>query len=585
MIQNMLKKNKTYVLKKTIRNNTVMFALGLGVIALLYLPMLILQENALFTMHDQLDGEVLVYIFRAAHIGEEIIPELFDGALTSAFTPASMGTLLFFYIFKPFTAFIMNYMFVALVAYTGMYLCVMRFFDKPWLAAAVSIIFSILPFYSVYGVSVMGQPLLLYACCNLYENKKKVLSYLLVAFFGLFSSLVLVGYADILLIFGFAFVISFIKKKNVRNIWFAGGILTVVYVVEYFKLLCEMLIPNSDFVSHKTEIIAGASPLVETFRNLLENGQYHAASQHKFIMYYCFILIFLLLVSKNRKLIERKYYVGFGILCAGAVGIAGFYALWKYWPIVALRNQLGGLFVSFQVDRFYWLYPCIWYLLLAFVIYFTCKLFHASKWKNILIVIMLFLITKDVYLHSSVKVNMEKLFAIQDSAPAGYQTWEAFYSEELFGEIKEYIGKPTEEYKVGSVGLYPSIALYNGFYCIDGYSNNYNLEYKHSFRKIIEKELEKNSSLKAYFDYWGNRCYLFVDQMPYAYQINKDNTSVLTEVEFDTDQLKKMGCEYLLSALPIESPYMEEKIQFCKKFEQQGSPYAIYLYKVISTTE
>ena len=35
----------------------------------------------------------------------------------------------------------------------------------------------------------------------------------------------------------------------------------------------------------------------------------------------------------------------------------------------------------------------------------------------------------------------------------------------------------------------------------------------------------------------------------------------LTEVAFDTDQLNKMGCEYLLSALPIESPYMEEGIQ------------------------
>lgn len=42
-----------------------------------------------------------------------------------------------------------------------------------------------------------------------------------------------------------------------------------------------------------------------------------------------------------------------------------------------------------------------------------------------------------------------------------------------------------------SVGIYPAAAAYNGFHCLDGYSNNYPLEYKHAFRQIMEGELDK----------------------------------------------------------------------------------------------
>jgi hypothetical protein len=43
----------------------------------------------------------------------------------------------------------------------------------------------------------------------------------------------------------------------------------------------------------------------------------------------------------------------------------------------------------------------------------------------------------------------------------------------MFEEIKEYTDKKTDGYKVISIGIFPSIDLQNGFYCLDGYSNNY----------------------------------------------------------------------------------------------------------------
>lgn len=83
--------------------------------------------------------------------------------------------------------------------------------------------------------------------------------------------------------------------------------------------------------------------------------------------------------------------------------------------------------------------------------------------------------------------NEEYTYGVHYNAP----TFREFYASEQFKEIKEYIGRPQDSYRVASIGLHPSIAQYNGFYTLDTYNNLYPLSYKYEFRKIIEKELEK----------------------------------------------------------------------------------------------
>lgn len=553
--------------------------LGLLLVIILYLPVLIMKENALFIIHDQMDGEILVYIEQVKNCGKNIIPELLGGISSTALTPASPGTLLFYFLFKPVEAYIFNYIFVAIVAYVGMYLCVEEIWGEKWIAVIVAVVFSILPFYSVYGLSIMGQPLFFYACYNIFKDKGSLKSYVIIIFFAFFSSLVLVGYADILILFFSSVVESIRKRKNARGLWIATVVLTGTYVIEFHKLLCEMFSPFTSYVSHKSEIVVKAKPLMATFKDIFENGMYHAASCHKDILFAC-IVVGVVLLLYSHPAVEKKYVNCFIGLFGAAVGIAFFYAGWNYWPIVNIRNKMGGLFVSFQVDRFYWLYPGIWYLLFAGTLYFIWKT-STKKWsKMIVCLVFVILVGKNVYTSSTVKVNIDRFILKQNYTAEGYQTWKKFYSEQLFENIKKYIGKPVEEYKVGSIGLYPSIAMYNGFYCIDGYSNNYDVKYKHEFRKIISKELEKNSSLRSYFDDWGNRCYLFAAEIPYEYQITKNDDRTLKGIELNVEQLKKMGCEYLFSALPIESDTMKDEIEFCRKFTEKDSPYSIYLYKI-----
>lgn len=82
-----------------------------------------------------------------------------------------------------------------------------------------------------------------------------------------------------------------------------------------------------------------------------------------------------------------------------------------------------------------------------------------------------------------------------------------YYAVGVLEQVQQYIrdnlGEEPENYRVVSLGIDPAAALYHGFYCLDGYSNNYDLAYKHRFREIIAPELDKSEYLTEQFDGWA----------------------------------------------------------------------------------
>ena len=155
-----------------------------------------------------------------------------------------------------------------------------------------------------------------------------------------------------------------------------------------------------------------------------------------------------------------------------------------------------------------------------------------------------------------------------------------FYAEDLFEQIKEHIDLPIEDYRVASVGLHPAISQYNGFYTLDSYNNFYPLSYKYEFRKIIEKELKKNKTIRTYFDEWGGRCYLFTDELGKHYMFKKGSKKKLTEVQLNLEPFKKMGGTYLFSAVPIVNA-ADNHIVLDHVFSSKETSWEIYLYKVM----
>ena len=159
-------------------------------------------------------------------------------------------------------------------------------------------------------------------------------------------------------------------------------------------------------------------------------------------------------------------------------------------------------------------------------------------------------------------------------------TYQQFFAEDLFQEIKDDIGLPLDSYNVVSIGLHPAIAQFNGFYTLDGYSNNYPLEYKHRFRQIISHELEKNPALLDYFDNMGSRCYMLIDELDGDFMCTKDKGLVINNLELNVTAMIEMNLSYIFSAVQITN-HAANNMTLVDTYDNTNSAWRIYLYQLV----
>ncbi len=159
--------------------------------------------------------------------------------------------------------------------------------------------------------------------------------------------------------------------------------------------------------------------------------------------------------------------------------------------------------------------------------------------------------------------------------------WEEYYAEDVYRQIEEFIGEDPASYRTLSLGINPAAALYNGFYCLDGYSNYYPLEYKREFREIIAAELAKNEETRVYFDTWGNRCYLLNGETGNYMTVSGNTGATYQNLDLNMEKAYAMGARYLFAAMPIEHP---ERLHLLPAREEpfftEESYYRIWLYRI-----
>lgn len=251
--------------------------------------------------------------------------------------------------------------------------------------------------------------------------------------------------------------------------------------------------------------------------------------------------------------------------------IAGF---WRWEGIVALRKNIIFL-KTFNFARFSNLGPIIYYI--AFVLALSIIFNSGRRGWLIVSVILTFQILLLFANNLNYRQVIKKVTHLGNPTP--YITFSEYYSNDLFNNIKEFIGKKPEEYRVLCIGFDPAIAQYNGFYTLDGYFYLYSLDYKHQFRKIIKREIEKNEDIKKVFDNWGTRCYVFVSEIGNNYDIRKDEDIKIKNMELDYQQIASMGGRYILSSVEILN-YKDNKLKLLKIFNDDKSVWRIYLYEL-----
>ena len=573
--------------------NQALFFIGLAIVLLSGLPYLILGENAAIPYHDQLDGELIAYMYQAKYLfsGQNVIPEFLNGAAKTALMPPASLAVLLFRIVPPFTALVLLQTLGQVIAYIGMFRLTERLTEgllqgtmyRKVCAFVAAISYAFLPFLAVYGLSQYGMPLLLLCIYHIYKKEHVKRSFLYIIFYASMSSLVLCGFAC-LGIWAVGLLVLAVRKQLGKHKTLITGFLVMltVYLLENILLIGQILGIGGGGVSHKSEYVLAGGDIVSSFRKYLIDGTEHSADHHLWIL--CLTAVMLLFIfAAYKKLgagIQKagKYLLGnLGIICVLCLAAA----LWNCNLGVALRGHLGAL-GAFQIERVVWLTPMLWQIEFAVCLAVLGNLRSYLKWVGygasaVLICGATYLTLR----YSSVKPCLQQILQ-SDYDVITYSDYLAvgvMNQAEAFLEEREGLRK--NEYKVASLGIDPAAALYHGFYCVDGYSNNYDLAYKHAFREVIAPELEQSAYLLEYYDNWGNRCYLLSAECPGYYTIEK-NGFFYSNLQINTEALRKLGCDYILSAAYVVNAE-EEKLLLLNEeaFETQDSYYRIFVYKIM----
>lgn len=564
-----------------VNRRVIVLVAALATMVAYFVPFLLLGNNSYITIHDTLDGEfvnnyLLVATGKALNFdGSAPIENIMNGLPRAALPSGLNVTVLLFYIFAPVWAYIVNFILVHMLAFCGMFLLLRKHFltedDDYLIAGAISICFFLVPYYTIYGLSVAGQPLLAYAFLNIRSGQGNWKDYFIILSFPLWSDMALIApFAATTLVLILA--IDWIRSHSLNKHFLIAIILFVsAYIALQYQLI-NSIFGSKTWVSHRTARniwtdFNVSSNMKKTIEMLLTT-QYHTGSYSTLPIIAATGGALVLLIARKRRA---------GLLDVMAMGIAlicleyGFYdwlVRWFGWLVPGLQ--------TFNSSRYYFLLPLLWLLLFAI----SLKELKRGKW-GLPIVWCLIVIQALAVLRFNTEYadNVRVLVGKHSYEP----TFSRFFAKDLFTEIARFIGRPKDTYRVVSIGIYPSVAQFNGFYTLDGYLSNYPLSYKLQFRRIISKELNKDAELRDYFDGWGNRCYIFSSELRHNYLCSGESHYILHNLQLDTDQLRAMGCEYVISAVYIENS-AQNGLRLERQFSSSGSFWHIYLYYVLPPT-
>ncbi|WP_422361173.1 DUF6044 family protein [Reichenbachiella sp.] len=556
-------------------------ALYLGLVFLLIpypIWFIVLGDNSYVTIHDNLDSEfafIRLLLNSDDPIGFDIdyvIESLMNGIPRYSFRTGLNITFLFFAFLPAIYAYIVNHLVVHVIGYLGMYFLLKRYFIKnsTLIILIVSLCFGYLSYYHLqYGISLAGQPALLYAFLNVLNRRQNWCDWLIIFAFPFFSFLIvtLPFFVPILSLIG---IFSFWKTRIFNWRYFLClFLICLINVIVEFPLLYSVLLAN-DYVSHRTVWnqfeLYGNPSLSQFFTNIyisLKQTQYHAGKLYPLPIILAFIAG---LLFKNK----------FGFTSKVVSIVIGAIIIW-----VALNKSLifylgesVNILRSFNSERFYFILPFLWLMLFGMIL---DQFNWQDKRQKVLAILLVILLVSGIVANNKELVMNTKLLV---GATIDEPTFNQFYDRRLFREIKEIMGSDfTEGKKVISIGMFPNIAQYNGLKTLDGYQNNYDLEYKLEFRKIIRGELVKDKRLSSYFDKWGSRCYAFSAEIGKNYLIGKNAAISIESINLDIDQIRKMKGKYILSALPIDE-FNDSSVSLIKSVSSVDSFWKIYIYQL-----
>lgn len=570
MIRNIIQKYKSCSSLEKMAWGTAFF-----VLLIQFFPYLVMGKDAYMRIHDTLEGEwIWLHILNETNTAwdfekETTIPQVMNGLIRSAFPTGLSVQMVFLTIFGTFWGYVINKLVVLLIGFVGMYLLLKDYFIKNqkyrYIAILCAALFMALPYFPVFGISITGQALLLWAFLNLRKNQQTILSFIIVLLFPFYSSIVWIAIPGLLAL-GLMLIYHLIKYKRIPYLYVLGMMgMAVMYIVVNYEMF-ESTMMDDAFVSHRSayELYEYNQPSLSS--SIVETLQFLGTLHYHIATFVALPILLAFVLSLKVKNYRRKPQFMLAIILAICV-FQGFYNLIEF--------SLGDRFAflsAFRLNRFSSMLPLFWILLFALSLAAM-----SDKRKLSVFILPIFFVQLFVALFGNDEVlnNYRLMVGIHK-----FPSYNEYLAPQQFEEIAQYINEPKENYRVASLGLSPTIAQFNGFYTLDGLQSLYDLNYKQKFRRIFAGEIDKSKEIEAYFDGWGNRCYIFSSELGVeypAYYISNNSPQTVQNLDFNAAAFSELGGKYLISAVEIKNA-AQTGLTLEKIFNEEKEWRTIFLY-------
>ena len=544
-------------------NNKWLF-LAFLVLAIYLSPNIFFPNDAHFLIHDNLDSNVVWYknLIESGTIldsNQAIVPNSLGGLPRGCYPSEFNFIIILFWLFPPLIAYNLNIIILHCVAFFSMYVFSNTYIFKNkynWAVILVSLSFSLSPFWPSGGISVAGQPLLLFAFLNILNKQYNWKNWLIIILIPFYSMLAFVNLFFIPVLFVFFLLFSFYKKTiNVR-------FLIAVFIFVIFSVIAEYRLFMMQFIDH----FQNHRLILSHNDSLNLNGVigvslllFFKSHYHFFVPQLPYIFLFsgfafIICNKKQRIIILSLFFIGF---------LSAFLFVFTNWDYLITLFANNKLFNSITL-RFYGLFPLIWFILFAFSI---CFILDKNFKNKFLVVPLLFVLiisqflnfpSKDYYGSDYIENSFYSTYINPQSEVSA--SFKNYYQIDFFNKLKKKI--PPGNYYIGCLGFRPEIAQYNGYKTIDGYFYYYPLKHKMDMMEVSKIEMQKIG-----IDNIDNHCDIFSQEL-------RENKQKLNNLELNFDKLKELNTKYIFSYVSIISSHLINE-----KRVSEGAQ-IIYVYEV-----
>jgi len=598
-----------------------------------FLPYILFGSNSIVTVHDNLDCFIPYYRmysenglflkFDAPTKGFSEMSTLYYGHVNFTITP------LLFNFFNTFVAYSINYCLSILLGFFSMYILLRKigFIINPTISILVSACYAILPVDPNLSFAVNSLPLIIVVFFHFASQSKFSWKIMLILFYPIISTFTMTG-IFILGCWIIGAIVLWIKNKQFNLNLFVGFLLLCIgYILTDLRLFYVMFVlktplNRSVFTVLPDEIMMQIKTFLHSLVHYIATGYYHAASFQLIIIIPIVFLVFLFVLITLIHIMQKQQGTLFSkikIALDKTVNPVKLFLLLTFsifiiYFIAALYDSgLLNYFIAkyipllkgFDWGRVWFFNRILWYVVFALSLQFIWEIKTTVLKINIggsqkKLKIPPFLPRLSVWLFVFLQLGYIMLTPVEYNDPVktwvnelaiktgiakkmmpgknieAFVSYKEFFAEELFDKIKKDISYTDE--RVVAFGYHPSVLMYNGFNCIDGYNNSYPLSYMKRFRALIEPELEINQFAREYYDSWGGRMYLYNTE----FDFNPTRNKVITPIKLNIDMnvfKNDFGGKYIVSSMAISNSDSLD-LKLIKKYDSKKSIYAIYLYTI-----